>query len=76
MKTLGIIGGIGWESSAAHYQRLNRGVEARLGVPHSARCLLHSLDCAITAQDTRLPLFESTELHVQAALDLMLETHR
>jgi aspartate/glutamate racemase len=72
MKTLGIIGGIGWESSAAYYQRLNRGVEARLGVPHSAHCLQHNLDYA----DTRLPLFESTEPHVHAALDFMLETHR
>ncbi|TCP10296.1 aspartate racemase [Crenobacter luteus] len=46
MKTIGLIGGIGWESSAAYYQRLNRGVEARLGLPHSARCVLVGLDYA------------------------------
>ncbi|WP_205694381.1 hypothetical protein [Crenobacter cavernae] len=60
MKTIGLIGG-GWESSAAYYQRLNRGVEARLGLPH-----------AIKPEDTRLPLYESTDLHVAAALDFML----
>lgn len=44
MKTLGIIGGLGPESSALFYQILNRTVRQRLGGRHSARLLLDSLD--------------------------------
>ena len=44
MKTIGIIGGMSWESSAQYYAIINRAVRDRLGAPHSARILLHSLD--------------------------------
>lgn len=46
MKTIGILGGMSWESSAAYYRILNRGVQARLGGVHSAKILLHSCDFA------------------------------
>lgn len=44
MKTIGIIGGMSWESSAQYYAIINRAVRDRMGPSHSARILLHSLD--------------------------------
>ncbi|MBT2390564.1 MULTISPECIES: aspartate/glutamate racemase family protein [Streptomyces] len=46
MKTIGLIGGMSWESSAEYYRLLNELVRRRLGGLHSAKCLLHSLDFA------------------------------
>lgn len=46
MKTLGILGGMSWESTQSLYALINRGVAARLGGLHSARLLLHSVDFA------------------------------
>lgn len=44
MKTLGLIGGISWLSTAEYYRIINEEIGARLGAFHSARCILHSLD--------------------------------
>lgn len=44
MKTVGIIGGMGWEGSAVYYRVMNRQVRARLGGWHSSRLILDSLD--------------------------------
>lgn len=46
MQTIGLVGGMSWESSAAYYEALNRGVEERLGGFHSARTVLASVDFA------------------------------
>lgn len=46
MKTIGLIGGLSWESSAQYYRLINEGVKARLGGLHSARVLMLSLDFA------------------------------
>ncbi|MGH6651251.1 MAG: aspartate/glutamate racemase family protein [Sphingopyxis sp.] len=46
MKTIGLIGGMSWESSAHYYRLINEGVKARLGGLHSARVLMLSLDFA------------------------------
>lgn len=46
MQTIGLVGGMSWESSAAYYEALNRGVEERLGGLHSARTVLASVDFA------------------------------
>lgn len=46
MRTIGLIGGMSWESSAEYYRILNETVRARLGGLHSARCLLVSVDFA------------------------------
>lgn len=46
MKTIGLIGGMSWESSAVYYRLLNEGVRARCGPTASARCLLWSFDFA------------------------------
>ncbi len=44
MKTIGLIGGMSWESTAHYYQRINEGIKQRLGGLHSARIALHSVD--------------------------------
>ena len=46
MKTIGLIGGLSWESTAIYYRLLNEAVRRRLGGLHSARLLLWSFDFA------------------------------
>ena len=44
MKTIGLIGGMSWESTVTYYQIINELVKERLGGYHSAKVLLHSVD--------------------------------
>jgi aspartate racemase len=46
MKTIGLIGGMSWESTAEYYRLLNEFVRERLGGLHSAKCVLYSVDFA------------------------------
>ena len=46
MKTIGLIGGMSWESTVHYYQIMNREAAHRLGGLHSAPVLLHSVDFA------------------------------
>jgi aspartate racemase len=46
VKTLGLLGGMSWESTTAYYQRLNRLARERLGGQHSAKLLIWSADFA------------------------------
>ncbi|ESX02529.1 aspartate racemase [Mesorhizobium sp. LSJC268A00] len=46
MKTLGLLGGMSWESTAIYYRLLNEIVRERLGGLHSAKLLLYSFDFA------------------------------
>jgi aspartate racemase len=46
MKTIGLIGGMSWESSIEYYRLVNQGIKARLGGLHSARCVMVSVDFA------------------------------
>jgi aspartate racemase len=46
MRTIGLLGGMSWESSAEYYRLLNEMVRERLGGLHSARCVLLSVDFA------------------------------
>ena len=46
MKTIGLLGGMSWESTLLYYQLLNEGVRKNLGGLHSAKVLLHSVDFA------------------------------
>lgn len=46
MKTLGLVGGMSWESTAGYYAWINRYVARRLGGLHSARLVLESVDFA------------------------------
>jgi len=49
MRTLGILGGMSWESTALYYRAINQGVAARRGGLHSAPLRLHSVDFAPVA---------------------------
>jgi len=44
MRTIGLIGGMSWESTVPYYQHVNRLVGERLGGLHSARVVIHSID--------------------------------
>jgi len=44
MKTIGMLGGMSWESSSLYYRLMNRAVQARLGGVHSAKALMYSFD--------------------------------
>lgn len=44
MRTIGMIGGMSWESSLEYYRLLNEGVKAELGGLHSAEILMYSVD--------------------------------
>ncbi len=46
MKTIGLIGGMSWESSLAYYRIINETTRDRLGALHSAQVLLYSFDFA------------------------------
>jgi aspartate racemase len=46
MKTIGLIGGMSWESSLLYYRLVNEMVQGRLGGLHSARCILSSVEFA------------------------------
>ncbi len=46
MKTIGLLGGMSWESTVTYYQAINQGVKQALGGLHSARVVLHSVDFA------------------------------
>jgi len=44
LKTIGLIGGMSWESTVPYYRQINETVKARLGGLHSARVILYSVD--------------------------------
>lgn len=44
MKTIGLIGGMSWESTVTYYQIINETVKDELGGLHSAKCILYSVD--------------------------------
>ena len=46
MKTIGLVGGMSWESTVTYYQLINEMVREKLGGLHSARCILYSVDFA------------------------------
>lgn len=50
MKTIGLIGGMSWESSIEYYRIINEEVRARLGGLHAAKSLMYSVDFAAIEQ--------------------------
>lgn len=44
MKTIGLLGGMSWESTLTYYQEINAGVKKTLGGLHSARIVIYSVD--------------------------------
>jgi aspartate racemase len=68
MKTIGLIGGMSWESTAHYYALLNRLTKERLGGHHSAKILLYSIDFdELAKQQFAEKWDEATEMMVDAA---------
>ncbi|HFJ9437264.1 MULTISPECIES: aspartate/glutamate racemase family protein [Bacillus cereus group] len=44
MKTIGLIGGMSWESTSEYYRIINEEIKVRLGGLHSAKCMINSVD--------------------------------
>ncbi|GAB4541956.1 MAG: aspartate/glutamate racemase family protein [Roseibium sp.] len=71
MKTIGLLGGMSWESTAVYYRHLNRMARERLGGLHSARCLIWSFDFAeIEAAQAAGDWDRATGMMVAAARNL------
>jgi aspartate racemase len=71
MKTIGLIGGLSWESSIEYYRLINEGVREKLGGLHSAQCLMYSFDFAeIEALQHQGDWDEATKRMVSAAQSL------
>lgn len=50
MKTIGLIGGMSWESSIVYYKLINKKVNEMLGGFHSSKCIMYSVDFAEIAK--------------------------
>jgi aspartate racemase len=71
MKTIGLIGGMSWESTRLYYEAINVDVRTRLGGLHSAKCIVHSLDFAPIAEMQAAGRWEEAGQELaSAALDL------
>lgn len=71
MKTIGLIGGMSWESSLEYYRIINQSVQAKLGGFHSAKCLMVSVDFAeIETMQQQGQWAESAQVLAGAALSL------
>ena len=44
MKTIGLLGGMSWESTVGYYREINEGIKQKLGGLHSAQIILYSVD--------------------------------
>ena len=64
MRTIGMLGGMSWESSAMYYRLANELVRERLGGLHSARCVLSSVDFADVEAALRGAPAEAADLAV------------
>ncbi|MCO6356355.1 amino acid racemase [Pseudoalteromonas shioyasakiensis] len=68
MKTIGLIGGMSWESTQSYYQLLNQGVKNKLGGLHSAKIVLVSLDFShIAALQKQQDWPQMAEILIKAA---------
>jgi aspartate racemase len=71
MKTVGLIGGMSWESTATYYRLINQGVRERCGGLHSAKLLLYSVDFAeIEEMQSAGRWYEAGQLLAEAAARL------
>jgi aspartate racemase len=68
MKTIGLLGGMSWESSIEYYRLVNELVKERLGPLHSAQCVMYSVDFAPLEEMQREDLWDDlAEALVDAA---------
>ncbi len=66
MQTIGVIGGMSWESTLVYYRRINERVKARLGGFHSAKVLLASVDFAEIEELQRVGDWDAAGEHLAA----------
>lgn len=67
MKTIGLLGGMSWESSLAYYRAINQGVKQALGGLHSAKIVLYSVDFAEIEHYQQLGDWQSAGILLQKA---------
>jgi len=68
LKTIGLIGGMSWESSIEYYRIINRAVHEKLGGMHSAKSLMYSVDFAeVEALQHQGRWQEATDCMIDAA---------
>lgn len=80
MKTIGLIGGMSWESSIEYYRIINQSVREKLGGVHSAKCVMVSVDFAEIErlqhqgkwEDTREILIESAKSLEKSGSDFIV----
>lgn len=71
MKTIGLIGGMSWESTVTYYQMINETVKQALGGLHSAQCILYSVDFAqIEECQAKGDWEKSADILISAAISL------
>ena len=71
MKTIGLLGGMSWESTIPYYRLINEGIKQQLGGLHSASLLLHSVDFhEIEACQSRCEWDKAGDILAQAASGL------
>ncbi len=71
MKTIGLIGGMSWESTVTYYQVINETVKERLGGLHSAKCVLYSVNFQEIEQcQTKGQWNQSADILTNAAVSL------
>ena len=74
MKTIGLIGGMSWESTITYYQVLNETIKQVLGGLHSAKCILYSVDfeeiekCQANGDWVRSKVADEIEKHIHIPL--------
>ena len=71
MKTIGLLGGMSWESTVEYYRLINEEVKAKMGGFHSAKCLLYSVDFGELEAYMRTEHWDKIEqVLIKAALNL------
>jgi len=64
MKTIGLLGGMSWESTIGYYRAINEGVKNTLGGLHSAKIAMYSVDFEPIEK-----LFDTTAIHAKKAVE-------
>jgi aspartate racemase len=67
MKTIGLLGGMSWESSIEYYRIINETVKEKLGGLHSAECVMYSVDFAPMEVLQRQGQWQEAAQHLVAA---------
>lgn len=65
MKTIGLLGGMSWESTDLYYQQINKMVQTKLGKLHSAKVILISVDFAEIEELQRKGLWEDAGIYLR-----------